>query len=152
MRAAVDARKVADQAKRSPCEELRAYLAVPLESAENIVTWWGVSCLYLIFSIDVQLMDCQQHSLQYPILACIARDYLAIQGSATPSERAFSSGALMDTKRCSRLTLPVFEALQILKSAYRNGHIKAGDQAEEYYQGFMAALDILEEAEDGEEF
>lgn len=29
----------------------------------------------------------------------IARDYLAIQGSATPSERAFSSGAITDTAR-----------------------------------------------------
>ena len=60
----------------------------------------------------------------------MARDYLAIQGSATPSERAFSSGGITGTARCSCLTVEMFEALQILKSAYRGGHIMAADDAE----------------------
>ena len=59
----------------------------------------------------------------------MACDYLAIQGSATPSERAFSSGGITDTPRRNRLRTDVFEALQILKSAYRNGHAAASDQA-----------------------
>jgi hypothetical protein len=72
----------------------------------------------------------------------MARDYLAIQGSATPSERAFSSGSLTDTKRRSRLTPAVFESLQILKSAYRNGHIKASEQAEGHFQELMDDQDV----------
>ena len=52
----------------------------------------------------------------------IAHDYLAIQGSATPSERAFSSGGITDTTRRNRLSTETFEALQILKNAYKNGH------------------------------
>jgi hAT family C-terminal dimerisation region len=60
----------------------------------------------------------------------MARDYLAIQGSATPSERAFSSGGITGTARRSCLTVEMFEALQILKSAYRGGHIIAANDAE----------------------
>ena len=59
----------------------------------------------------------------------MARDYLAIQGSATPSERAFSSGGLTGTKYRNRLIGMVFESLQLLKSAYRNGHISAASDA-----------------------
>ena len=78
----------------------------------------------------------------------MARDYLAIQGSATPSERAFSSGALTDSKLRNRLSPPVFEALQILKSAYRNGHIKASEQAEAHFQTLMDVVDELNETDE----
>src|SRR4051794_36051768 len=71
----------------------------------------------------------QQHALQYPILSRMAKDYLAIQGSATPSEHSFSSGALTDAKLRSQMSSSVFEGLQLLKSAYRNGHIKASERA-----------------------
>jgi hypothetical protein len=78
----------------------------------------------------------------------MARDYLAIQGSATPSERAFSSSSLTDTKHRNRITPLLFEAIQILKSSYRNGHIKAADQAQAHFEALVAALDILSEAEE----
>ena len=67
----------------------------------------------------------QKHSIQYPVLAQMARDYLPIQGSATPSERAFSSASLTDSKQRNRLAPDTFKALQVLKSAYRHGHISA---------------------------
>ena len=46
MRAAVEACTAADQAKRGQRDELKAYLAAPLEAVENIVAWWevGISC------------------------------------------------------------------------------------------------------------
>jgi hypothetical protein len=66
----------------------------------------------------------------YPTWARMARDYLAIQGSATPSERAFSSGGITGTARRSCLTVEMFEALQILKSAYRSDHITAAGDAQ----------------------
>lgn len=55
----------------------------------------------------------------HPTWAKIARDYLAIQGSAVPCERAFSSSGLTGTDRRHRLSPQTFEALQLLKHAYR---------------------------------
>jgi hypothetical protein len=72
----------------------------------------------------------QHHSIQYPTISRITKDYLAIQGSAVASERAFSSGGITGTARRSCLQPATFEALQLLKSAYRQGHISATVQAE----------------------
>ena len=74
-------------------------------------------------------MKYQSKIAEYPTLSRIARDYLAIQGSATPSERAFSGGGITGTSNRNRLSVASFEALQILKSAYRNGHIAAVNDA-----------------------
>jgi hypothetical protein len=71
----------------------------------------------------------------------MAQDYLAIQGSATPSERAFSSGGLTGTKYRNRLNGMVFESLQLLKSAYRNGHISAASDAKQHIDALIAAFD-----------
>ena len=60
----------------------------------------------------------------------IAKDYLPIQGSAVPSERAFSSSGITATARRNALLPETFGALQVLKSAYRQGHISAVTQAE----------------------
>ena len=60
----------------------------------------------------------------------MARDYLPIQGSSTPSERAFSNASLTDSKQRNRLAPDMFEALQILKSSYRHGHMTALAEAE----------------------
>ena len=59
----------------------------------------------------------------------MARDYLAIQGSATPSERAFSGGGITGSSTRNSLSPSCFESLQLLKSAYRNGHITAAADA-----------------------
>ncbi|KIJ25800.1 hypothetical protein M422DRAFT_88439, partial [Sphaerobolus stellatus SS14] len=56
-------------------------------------------------------------------LSRMARDYLAIQGSAVASERTFSSAGITGTDRRNRLLPETFEALQILKSGYKNGFI-----------------------------
>ena len=53
----------------------------------------------------------------------MAWDYLAIQGSSVPSERAFSSGGITDTLSRNQLDPETFEAIQTLKSAYKNKHI-----------------------------
>ena len=59
-----------------------------------------------------------------------AKDYLAIQGSAVPLERAFSSSGITATARRNCLLPETFGALQVLKSAYRQGHVSAVTQAE----------------------
>ena len=84
-------------------------------------------------------------------MKCIARDYLAIQGSATPSERAFSSGGITDTARRNRLSPEAFEALQILKSAYRNGHVGAVHQAAQHVDALISALDDTDINSGGED-
>jgi len=70
----------------------------------------------------------------------MARDYLAIQGSATPSEHAFLSGGLTGTKRRNHLNQDVFKSLQLLRSAYRNGHVSAASDAEQHLDALIAAL------------
>ena len=62
----------------------------------------------------------------------MACDYLAIQGSATPSEQAFSSEGTTGTAKRNRLSAEAFEALQVLKSAYRNGHVGAHLEAQKH--------------------
>ena len=58
--------------------ELQAYLKSPLEpfcclADVVVIKWWG------------------DHSVIYPTLARMARDFLTIPGSSTASERQFSS-------------------------------------------------------------
>ena len=74
----------------------------------------------------------------------MACDYLAIQGSAVPFEQAFSSGGLTATARQNRLSGDIFKALQILKSGYRNGHIRASEQAEAHFASYLQELANLE--------
>ena len=77
------------------------------------------------------MSNCQIHSNTHRTWAKIARDYLAIQGSAVPCERAFSSSGLTGTDRRNRLAPQVFEALQLLKHAYRTLTFTVEDEIEE---------------------
>jgi hypothetical protein len=123
-----------EKAAGCPRDELKIYLESGPEVAEDVVAWWG-----------------QQANSKYPTMRRIARDYLPIQGSATPSERAFSSGGITGTARRNRLSTDVFEALQILKSTYRNQHVTAVHQAAQHVDALIAALDDPEAASDDEE-
>ena len=62
----------------------------------------------------------------------MARDYLAIQGSSVPSERAFSSGGLTATLLRNKLEPEHVEALQLVKNGYKNKWIDAADEAKEH--------------------
>ncbi|KAJ7257683.1 hypothetical protein C8J57DRAFT_1647383 [Mycena rebaudengoi] len=85
--------------------------------------------------------------------------YLPIQGSSTSAECAFSSSSLTGTKLRNRLAPEIFEALQLLKSAYRNGHISATRDAGKHMDALIAELDSqnfgfadLEIDSDGDKF
>ncbi|KAG2072178.1 hypothetical protein BDR04DRAFT_1014380, partial [Suillus decipiens] len=65
-------------------------------------------------------------------------DYLPIQGSTVPSEQVFSSGGITSTVQCNALATSTFSALQLLKGAYRNGHLSAAAEAE----GHATSLDM----------
>ncbi|KAG2064078.1 hypothetical protein BDR04DRAFT_1036226, partial [Suillus decipiens] len=74
------------------------------------------------------------HLLQYLTLAQIAHNYLPIQGSAVPSQCAFSSGGITPTLCRNALASSTFSALQLMKAAYCNGHLSAAMEAEGYAQ------------------
>jgi hypothetical protein len=78
----------------------------------------------------------------------IAQDYLAIQGSATLSECAFSCGGITSSLHRGSLSTEIFEALQILKSVYCNGHVAAVDEAGKHIDVLIVALDGISEEDD----
>jgi len=124
MRDAVRSRQEVEQGRFDPRDELRRYLESPLaEGVVNVVSHWG------------------HQAVEYPTLSRMARDYLAIQGSATPSERAFSGGGITGTPSRNRLSVASFEALQLLKSSYRNGHIAAVDDATGHLDSIFDCLE-----------
>ena len=127
IQAAVRGRVESERAGRNPRQELLDYLSSPLDpSIEDPILWWGVSVVVSIQKCsDIKL---KHHQTQYPTLAKIARDYLVIQGSSVSSERAFSGSRLTDTKARNQLSQETFEALQILKSCYKDGLIKVEEE------------------------
>jgi hypothetical protein len=78
----------------------------------------------------------------------MACDYLAIQGSSMPSKRAFSRGGLTGTTFCNHLEMKIFEALQLLKSAYWNGHVVATEEAAHHLDALIESLDVTENGEE----
>ncbi|OJA13323.1 hypothetical protein AZE42_13481 [Rhizopogon vesiculosus] len=53
----------------------------------------------------------KHHSIQYPTISCIAKDYLAIQGFAVASERTFSSGGHISATGQAALYTPQNDSL-----------------------------------------
>ncbi|PSS06512.1 hypothetical protein PHLCEN_2v3714 [Hermanssonia centrifuga] len=88
------------------------------------------------FSRGSNSAEKNHHATQYPVLASLACDYLAIQGSSVPSERAFSGGGRSGTAARNRLSAKTFEALQVLKDGFRTGLISASQQAQLSAQEF----------------
>ncbi|KIL54933.1 hypothetical protein M378DRAFT_182369 [Amanita muscaria Koide BX008] len=71
---------------------------------------------------------------RFATLYAMALDYLPIQASAVPCERAFSSASETDTKRRNRLHPTLMEALQILKFSLKQQRLD-----------FMQGLETQEE-------
>lgn len=66
-------------------EEIQHYRSVPgIKLEENPLTWW------------------RQHQESFPLLAKLAKSYLAIQGTSVPSERVFSTaGDIVSAQRAA---------------------------------------------------
>jgi hypothetical protein len=67
------------------------------------------------------------HKDDFPTIFAIAMDYLAIQASSVPCERAFSSSTETDTARHNRISPILMEALQMLKFGFRNEPFNFGE-------------------------
>ncbi|KAG2080597.1 uncharacterized protein F5147DRAFT_784180 [Suillus discolor] len=59
------------------------------------------------------------------------------RGSSVPSEHAFSSAGITSTLRRNALASSTFSALQLMKAAYKNGHVSAAVEAEGYAVGMQ---------------
>ena len=57
----------------------------------------------------------QKHALEYPIMACIALDYLPSQASSVPCECLFSASKQTAVDHQAHLSSQKFEYLQVLK-------------------------------------
>lgn len=60
----------------------------------------------------------------------MARDYLAVQGSSVPCERAFSSSKLTDSDHRCNLTSENFGAIQMVKGALKKVRQRERAEAE----------------------
>jgi len=72
----------------------------------------------------------QKNVKDFPTLAHLTRDYLAIQGSSIASEWAFSSGGLTDTLQHNHMEPFLFGWVQILKHAYKTCLLDASIEAD----------------------
>ncbi|SJL09148.1 uncharacterized protein ARMOST_12524 [Armillaria ostoyae] len=99
----------------SPTAELEEFMySKPVNRAlcEDIIAWWGI------------------HQDEYPVLSAMACDYLAVPGSSTSLECAFSYAERTDSDpRRRNLGAEKFGTLQRLKGAYRDGCVSAQNEA-----------------------
>lgn len=104
--------------------EFQAYVHMrrSLEHAADmdIITFWQVRASLLAEGIqDLTTLHSKTHQKQYPTLYAMAVDYLPIQATSVPCERAFSSSAETDTKKRTRLHPTLVESLQLMKFYFK---------------------------------
>lgn len=104
-------------------EEFRQYSTsmLPVLGSIESLKFWQVRIglhfrlQYIILKFDFS----QANECVFPTLFAMAMDYLPIQSSSVPCERAFSSSAETDTKKRNRIHPALMEVLQLLKYAYK---------------------------------
>lgn len=109
--------------QQSVKEEYSTYVMGALSAGSTFDTlgFWKVGFLQIpVISI---LICPQTHEFTFPTIFRIAMDYLPIQASAVPCERAFSSSAETDTKKRNRIKPELMEALQVLKFALKKSRL-----------------------------
>ena len=103
-------------------EEFRQYstsMLPRLGSIESLKFWQVRIGLHFRQYIILKFYFLQANESVFPTLFAMAMDYLPIQSSSVPCERAFSSSAETDTKKRNRIHPALMEALQLLKYAYK---------------------------------
>jgi hypothetical protein len=115
----------------------------------DVIRYWGVSAS---FSMPIcNTTSTQLNQVHFPTLIRIDCNYLAIQGSSVAPNQLFSGAGITGTDCHNSLTPTTFEALQVLKSAYKNGILSALDEAEACVVHLWANNDIMI-IEDGDHF
>jgi len=84
-------------------DELDRYLNSPVDSNTDSLIWW------------------KTHDKDYPILSKIAKDYLTIQATSVPSERAFSISGLTISKTRNRLDPETARVIICMKNWIEKG-------------------------------
>jgi hypothetical protein len=82
----------------SSASELDRYLESQIEGEVNPLLWW------------------KSHTVEYPIVSDMAKDYLAIQATSVPSEQAFSVAGNTVTRTRNRLLPETTRACLCMKS------------------------------------
>ena len=80
------------------CDELNRYLNSPVDNNADPLVWWKI------------------HEKDYPVLSQMAKDYLTIQATSVPSERAFSISGLTISKTRNRLDPETARAIICVKN------------------------------------
>ena len=80
------------------CDELNRYLNSPVDNNADPLIWW------------------KTHEKDYPVLSQMAKDYLTIQATSVPSERAFSISGLTISKTRNRLDPETARAIICMNS------------------------------------
>ena len=87
-------------------DELDRYLNSSVDNRTDSLIWWKF------------------HKKDYPILSQIAKDYLAIQATSVPSERAFSISGLTISKTRNRLDPETARAIICMKNWIGKGEME----------------------------
>ena len=90
------------QSNQTHNNELERYLALEYNDEISSLTWW------------------KAHSVEFPVLSQMARDFLAIQATSVASEKTFSVASNTLTKIRNRLHLKTARATLCLKSWIMN--------------------------------
>lgn len=114
-------------------DEFEAYVALSTDvffefqdlNSELVAFWDSSVSGNTDYAIRISPLCSQKARRSYPTLHEMALDYLPIQASSVPCERAFSSSAETDTKKRNRLSPIMFEALQLLKHWYKRGRMSS---------------------------
>jgi hypothetical protein len=110
-------------------QELSLYLAAEVGANTDPVAFWHVwRCApHPHLSNELTMFEPEPSSQAsrsiYPMLFCIAMDYLPIQASLVPCEHVFSSSAETMTKRHNHISPVLLEALQMLKFFLKKEHL-----------------------------
>jgi hypothetical protein len=76
---------ISEGAHSNPGKELHDYLNSKLVSTKKPIEWWGI-CTFTLPHLFLLCDILQKNVKDFPTLACLACDYLVIQGFSIASE------------------------------------------------------------------
>jgi hAT family C-terminal dimerisation region len=96
----VDAEYVLQQRTESEVKLYKTLSKLGSSQSDNPLAWWS------------------SHARDYPLLAAVARNWLAVPASSAASERVFSSAGLTVSNKRTRLRVDIVSILVFLKTAW----------------------------------